>query len=50
LNDFKHINKKFVEKVGIPRHKAKMILNAVNTDAITDNDRSSNGHTLGLWE
>lgn len=38
----------FVEKVGIPRHKAKLIFNAVNTDLITDKDRSSDGYTLGL--
>lgn len=38
----------FVEKVGIPRHKAKMIFNAVNTDLITDKDRRCDGYTLGL--
>jgi glycosyltransferase involved in cell wall biosynthesis len=38
----------FVEKVDIPRHKAKMIFNAVNTDIITKKDRSSDGYTLGL--
>jgi glycosyltransferase involved in cell wall biosynthesis len=38
----------FVEKIGIPRHKAKMIFNTVNTDVITDKDRTSDGFTLGL--
>lgn len=38
----------FVEKVGIPRQKAKLIFNNVDTERFTDKYRSSDGFTLGL--